>query len=78
MENESRLADSRVTTDEDQGAGHQSTAQHLDYATLKNRYAELGPKRLILTHLGQAFLDRLGAGEKPEFETAEDGRVVQF
>lgn len=56
----------------------QPTAQHLDYATLKNRYAELGPKRLVLTHLGQAFLDRLGAGETPEFETASDGLVVQF
>lgn len=55
-----------------------STAQHLDYATLKNRYAELGPKRLILTHLGQAFLDRMAAGETPEFETAADGLVVQF
>lgn len=56
----------------------QSTAQHLDYATLRERYAELGPKRLVLTHLGQAFLDRLAAGETPEFETAEDGLVVHF
>jgi ribonuclease BN (tRNA processing enzyme) len=55
-----------------------STAQHLDYATLQGRYAELGPKRLILTHLGQAFLDRLEAGDTPECETAEDGLVVQF
>ena len=54
------------------------TGQHLDYATLKSRYSELGPKRLILTHMGQAFLDRLAAGNKPEFETAEDGLEVEF
>ncbi len=56
----------------------QPSAQHLDYATLRDRYAELGPTRLILTHLGQAFLDRVAAGETPEFETAEDGLVVTF
>ena len=56
----------------------QATAQHLSYATLRDKFAELGPKRLILTHLGQAFLDRLKAGETPEFETAEDGLEVTF
>ena len=55
-----------------------ATAQHLDYATLKGRFAELGPKRLVLTHLGQAFLDKLGAGERLEFEVAEDGLKVTF
>jgi ribonuclease BN (tRNA processing enzyme) len=54
------------------------TGQHLDYATLKARYDELGPKRLVLTHMGQAFLDRLAAGETPDFETAEDGLEVEF
>lgn len=54
------------------------TGQHLDYATLKARYTELGPKRLVLTHMGQAFLDRLKAGERPDFETAEDGLEVEF
>ena len=56
----------------------QATAQHLDYATIRDRFAELGPKRLILTHLGQAFLDKLEAGTTPEFETAEDGLEVMF
>ncbi len=56
----------------------QATPQHLDYATIGAHFAELGPKRLILTHLGQDFLDRLKAGETPEFETAEDGLEVEF
>lgn len=55
-----------------------ATGQHLDYATLKERYAELGCKRLILTHLGQDFLDELAAGAKPDFETAADGLTVTF
>ena len=59
------------------------TPQHLDYQTLKDRFNELGadslgPKRLILTHLGQAFLDKLAAGVTPEFETARDGLKVAF
>ncbi len=54
------------------------TGQHLDYATLRARFKELGPKRLILTHMGQAFLDRLEAGDTPEFETAYDGLEVEF
>lgn len=56
----------------------QGTAQHLDYTTLKERFAELGAKRLVLTHLGQAFLDDLAAGYVPDFQTAEDGLVVEF
>ena len=56
----------------------QETAQHLDYATLKERFAELGAKRIVLTHLGQAFLDDLEAGYTPDFETAEDGLTVKF
>lgn len=56
----------------------QATPQHLDYVTLRACYSELGCKRLILTHLGQAFLDSLAAGATVEFETAEDGLEVQF
>ncbi len=56
----------------------ETNAQHLSYATIRAHFAELGPKRLVLTHLGQAFLDKLKAGEKPEFETAEDGLEVVF
>ena len=56
----------------------ESTPQHLDYRTLHHHFTELGPKRLILTHLGQAFLDRLEAGVTPEFETAHDGLTVKF
>ena len=54
------------------------TPQHLDYQTLKTHFAEFGSKRLILTHLGQVFLDKLEAGTVPEFETARDGLTIQF
>lgn len=54
------------------------TPQHLDYATLRARYAELGCQRLVLTHLGQAFLDRLEAGTELEFDAAHDGLEVTF
>ena len=56
----------------------QATAQHLDYQTLKDRLTDLASKRLILTHLGQAFLDKLAAGLTPEFEVAHDGLTVTF
>jgi len=46
---------------------------HLNYRTLMAHRAELGCKRMILTHMGQDLLDRLG---EVELETAEDGMEV--
>jgi O-6-methylguanine DNA methyltransferase len=46
---------------------------HLNYRTLMAHRAELGCKRLILTHLGEDLLDRL---EEVELEVAHDGREV--
>ncbi len=43
---------------------------HLNYRTLMAHKAELGCKRLIITHLGEEILDRLG---QVELEVAEDG-----
>ena len=48
---------------------------HLDYATLASRRAELGCKRLILTHMGPDMLDR--AASVP-VETAHDGLELQL
>lgn len=46
---------------------------HLDYATLQGRIAEIGAKRLILTHMSPDMLERL---DDIDCETAEDGMVV--
>jgi ribonuclease BN (tRNA processing enzyme) len=46
---------------------------HINYRTLMAHRAELGCKRLILTHMGEEILDRLG---EVELEVAEDGMEV--
>lgn len=46
---------------------------HLDYATLARRRGDLGCKRLLLTHLGEAAL---AARAHFEAEVAEDGMVL--
>ncbi len=51
-------------------------ANHLDYVTLAARRAELGCRRLILTHLGSDVLERAAAGEVA-IETAFDGMAVE-
>jgi ribonuclease BN (tRNA processing enzyme) len=47
---------------------------HLDYRTLSERRSELGCRRLILTHLGDEMLARVG---ELDVEAAEDGLVVE-
>ncbi len=48
---------------------------HLDLQTLNQRRRDLHAKRLILTHMSQAMLDRVdGIG----WETAEDGLLVEL
>jgi len=46
---------------------------HLNYRTLMAHRAELGCKRLIITHMGEDILDRLG---EIELEVAHDGMEV--
>ena len=46
---------------------------HINYRTLMTHRAELGCKRLILTHMGDDMLGRLG---ELEIETADDGMEV--
>ena len=48
---------------------------HLDYQTLRRHLGELRPKRLILTHMSQDMLARLGGLED---EAADDGKVVEI
>lgn len=52
-----------------------TAGSHLDLQTLNQRRRDLHAKRLILTHMSQAMLDRLdGIG----WETAEDGLLVEL
>jgi ribonuclease BN (tRNA processing enzyme) len=46
---------------------------HLDYTTLARERARLGCRRLIVTHMSDEVLARLG---ELECESAEDGRVI--
>lgn len=46
---------------------------HLDYQTLKEHLHEIAPKRVILTHMGTAMLERL---DTIDIEAAYDGLVV--
>jgi len=48
---------------------------HVDFRTLQGHFGEIGAKRVILTHMSQELLDRLG---EVDCETAADGRIVEF
>lgn len=50
-----------------------SVPGHLDYRTLSERRAELGCRRLVITHMGDAMLARAG---EIDIEAAEDGMVI--
>jgi len=53
----------------------QKTPVHLDYKTILARRQELGAKRVVLTHLSEEMLGRVG---KLELETAEDGMRLEL
>jgi ribonuclease BN (tRNA processing enzyme) len=48
---------------------------HLDLATLAKRLPLIQSKRVILTHMGEDMLSRVG---DLAFETAHDGKLVEF
>jgi ribonuclease BN (tRNA processing enzyme) len=48
---------------------------HLDFNTLSRRRAELETRRVLLTHMSQEMLDRLG---EIDWEIAEDGLLVEL
>jgi ribonuclease BN (tRNA processing enzyme) len=49
------------------------TPHHLNYPTIKNRLANCGALRLILTHAGSEVLDKI---DQVELEFAHDGLVI--
>lgn len=48
---------------------------HLDFQTLSARRADLGAKRLLLTHMGQ---DMLNHADQLDIETARDGMLIEL
>ena len=48
---------------------------HLDFATLAEQLPRMRPKRVVLTHMSDDMLARIGT---LGFETAYDGRVLEF
>ncbi len=48
---------------------------HMDLETLKRHLDEIAPKRLILTHMDEDMLERV---KTMDFETAEDGKIVEI
>ena len=48
---------------------------HMNYATLREKLPEIVAKRVVLTHMSESLLARLGDVRE---ETARDGTVVEF
>ena len=48
---------------------------HMDYRTLVEKRPQLGSDRIVLTHMSEEMLSRLG---EVEFETASDGAVIEL
>jgi ribonuclease BN (tRNA processing enzyme) len=46
---------------------------HLDYATLRGRLAEIGAKRVVLTHMSA---EMLGRRSEVSLDCAEDGLTI--
>jgi ribonuclease BN (tRNA processing enzyme) len=47
---------------------------HMDYKTLMSHRSEINCKRMVITHLGEEMLERVG---ELEVEAAEDGWVIE-
>ena len=48
---------------------------HLDFATLSRRRAELGARRILLTHMSEEMLSQR---DRIDWETAEDGLLLEL
>jgi ribonuclease BN (tRNA processing enzyme) len=49
---------------------------HLDYRTIDANYVRLGAKRVLLTHMGEAMLARVGEVDASRYLIAEDGMTL--
>ena len=48
---------------------------HMNLETLTEHLGDIAPKRLILTHMSEDMLERI---KSLDFETAEDGKIVEI
>lgn len=48
---------------------------HLDFVSLKEKLPRIQPKRLVLTHMSEDMLNRM---ESVNYETAEDGKIINL
>jgi ribonuclease BN (tRNA processing enzyme) len=51
------------------------TKSHLNYKTLQTRISNLGPKRVLLTHMSEAMLAKL---DEVTIDAAEDGQLLEL
>jgi ribonuclease BN (tRNA processing enzyme) len=51
---------------------------HLDYKTIDANYEKLGAKRMLLTHMGEAMLAKMGKIDGSRYMIAEDGMTLEL
>ncbi len=51
---------------------------HLDYLTIDANYGKLGAERVLLTHMGEAMLDRVGEVDAARYMIAHDGMTLDL
>jgi ribonuclease BN (tRNA processing enzyme) len=51
---------------------------HLDYQTIDANYAKLGAKRVLLTHMGEAMLEKTGLVDGARYLIAHDGMTLDL
>ena len=51
---------------------------HLDYKTIDAKYARLGAKRVLLTHMGKAMLQKAGMVDASRYLLAHDGMMLDL
>ncbi len=51
---------------------------HLDYATIDANYERLGAKRVLLTHMGEAMLAKMGMVDASRYLVAHDGMTLDL
>jgi ribonuclease BN (tRNA processing enzyme) len=51
---------------------------HLDYQTIDANYAKLGAKRVLLTHMSEAMLEKMGLVDGSRYLIAHDGMTLDL
>lgn len=51
---------------------------HLSYATIRANIDRMAPRRVLLTHMSEAMLERIGEVDRSRFLLAEDGLALEI